>query len=251
MKCESCGKAMSLEDLRCPACGNINPHAQKHIKDMKRYEGEFQDTKREVYAATKKYSQVSCRATVIVVLLILCIVASFILRNGYDIVRDIEEKKSIKNKEEYSIIIDHYLEQEDYLALCQFVTDKKLDYYDTEKEYENYMPVIRASRAYARLVSGLLRCAFPDSNYNEDAQSIGDKLEYYCCCIDPEGYSYYEIDWDKCKPALEGMEKHINAMLMTYCHLTEEDLEGFYDLTEARRTVLIEERMGDVKEAME
>ena len=58
MKCEFCNGNMSLEDLHCPHCGQINKHAQQHIRDMQRYQGEFNETKEDVITVTQKYSLV-------------------------------------------------------------------------------------------------------------------------------------------------------------------------------------------------
>ena len=59
MKCEHCGGNLTLEMLACPYCGKENPHAKQHIRDMKKYQGDFSDTRSEVYSVVNKYSGIT------------------------------------------------------------------------------------------------------------------------------------------------------------------------------------------------
>ena len=107
MKCEFCNGNMSLEDLHCPHCGQLNKHAQQHIKAMKRYQGEFNETKEDVITVTKKYSQITVRCIIIVVLLIAVIVTAVLGSNAYSICRSMNRKAAERNKEE-NIKINQY-----------------------------------------------------------------------------------------------------------------------------------------------
>lgn len=73
MKCESCGGNLTLEDVVCPYCEAVNPHAIEHIRQMKRYQKDYEGTKEQVYDVTKRYVSVSVRIIVIAVLIVLII----------------------------------------------------------------------------------------------------------------------------------------------------------------------------------
>ena len=65
MKCEFCGGTLSLEEEYCPHCGQANKHAKQHIKDMRHYQGKFENTEKYVRNKATTYSEVSVRAIII------------------------------------------------------------------------------------------------------------------------------------------------------------------------------------------
>ena len=81
MKCENCGGRISLEDEFCPSCGAVNRNAQKHIKDMRRYQSTFANVQQDVQEATKRYSEVTVRIIMIAVLLIMAVLFSLVAMN--------------------------------------------------------------------------------------------------------------------------------------------------------------------------
>lgn len=249
MKCENCGGNLSLEDLNCPYCGTPNKHAQQHVRDMKRYHGEFQSTQKDVYATTKKYTGIMVRAVIIAVLLILCVVFAVVGSQSYSIRRMILERRAERNFTEYSAILDEYLELEDYMAFHAFIEANSIYGYDTD--YEKYVPVIRATSQYTYLYEYIMG-AYTEIQQGADAETIesrvgflADQLNYFYETLDMEKYDYCDgADSPENRAAFEQMEKNVQALLRTYCGLTKEEAENLKTLSEARRMVLLEERIG-------
>ena len=248
MKCEHCGGNLSLEDLNCPYCGAINKHAQQHIHDMKRFQYEFQDTKKEVYAATQKYTGITVRALVIAVLLILSIGLAVIGSESYSIRRYIMEKRAERNYTQYSAIMDEYLENEDYIAFYAFVEANVINGYDTP--YEKYVPVIRVSNQYMYLYDHIMG-TYTKMRQSQDKETIerqvgylSEQLNYFYNVLDMENYEYINGgDSPQNKAAIAQMESNANALLQTYCGLTSEEVAGLQEMSEAKRMVLLEERI--------
>ena len=249
MKCENCGGNLSLEDLNCPYCGSINKHAQQHVHDMKRYHGEFQDTKKDVYATTKKYTGITVRLLIIAVLLILSVVMAIIGSQSYSIRRHLLEKRAERNYAEYSVIMDTYLENEEYIAFHTFVEANSIYGYDTP--YEKYIPVIRVSAQYMYVydyIMGLHTKLYRDTDKESIERQImylSEQLNDFYDAMDMENYNYINgADAPLNQEAIAQMEQNIKALLQTYCGLTNEDVTGLQKLSEAKRMVLLEERIG-------
>lgn len=249
MKCENCGGNLSLEDLTCPHCGTVNKHAQQHVRDMERYHGAFQDTREKVYSVTRKYAGIAVRAGVIAGLLILTVVFAVVGARSYEIKSSLAKSRAERKFAEYSAILDGYLEEEDYLAFHAFAEANDIWGYDSP--YEKYMPVLRASSQYAYLYEAILR-AYTVRQQEESEEGYAadqikwtaEQLNYFYDSLDMEQYSYYEdANSQENREALERMEDHVKVLLRTYCGLTPEDAEGLRELSEARRAVLLEERM--------
>ena len=249
MKCEKCGGNLSLEDLKCPYCGEINKHAQQHIRDMERFQGEFQDTKENVYATAKRFTAVSVRMIVIAALVVLAVALAILGSRSYSLRRWILEKRAERNVAEYSAVMDRYLEEENFMEFSFFTEANRIDGYDTP--YETYIPVIRASHQYRYLYSEIMGTY---TNWIQDADQetmercvsyLSDQLNFFYESLDMEKYNYISgVDSEQNKQALAQMEEHVKALLQTYCNLTQEETEALRQLSEAKRTVLLEERIG-------
>lgn len=47
MKCPGCGSNLTIDDEKCLFCGQENPFAKKHRKEMRHFTKEFNKTKRK------------------------------------------------------------------------------------------------------------------------------------------------------------------------------------------------------------
>lgn len=244
MKCEFCKGNMSLEDEKCPHCGQINPHAQQHIKDMEHYKGEFDRTRWDVYTTVGMYKENAIRIIIIAALVICIVILWIISANGYSIHRSFQEKNAKRNAEKYSAMLDQYIEQEEYLILSQFCNEHcinvRLD------EYDRYVPVIWVSDSYGFVCRDVMNLAAPSEYMSEERylEMLGDDLDSFYRQCDIEGYTHYEgADRQENVEAINRMKESVLQMLQTYCGLTEEDCEGFENMSKAKRAALIEERM--------
>ena len=242
MKCENCGGNLTLEDVVCPYCEAVNPHAIEHIRQMKRYQKDYEGTKEQVYDVTKRYVSVSVRIIVIAVLIVLIILCGVLSDEGYSLQRKLATAKSERKVEEYTEIIEEYLENHDYYALYSFLEANYIEY-DTEG-YEEYRTISRAVTQYVFLYGDVIRVIYP---YSEES------LKTYPGRIEGELASFYKLydeenyvniyDNPLHKDAVLQIEAQINALLVAYCGLTPEEAEGFKDMSQAQRMSLLEERI--------
>ena len=258
MKCEFCGGNLSLEDLNCPHCGKENKQARQHIRDMQRYHGEFEKTKKEIYAVGRSYSQITVRAIIIVVLVIALIITAVLYSEAYSIMRKWKNRDAKVHMAEYMEQIDSYIEEEDFLALNSFFSEHPLDFYGINKEYAVYRPVIWTAQYYINIYYQVVDLADLDEEYRERRlKYLGDSIEGFYNYSDRAKYdnnnyysysdNYWNYSEEKCGKALDTMEVYVEKLLQTYCNLTQEEAAGLRELSNAKRMVLIEERMADVE----
>lgn len=253
MKCENCGGNLTLEEYSCPHCGSVNKHAQKHVQDMYRYQGEFQNTQSKVYRVTRNYAGITVRATIITILLVIIVVFVVLGTQSYEIRSAINRSKANRNFEKYSAIMDEYIAEEKYLEFIAFWDSKVIDYYDTP--YEKYYPILRATRQYEYLYESIMSAYTgmrSEYRYEDDVEyytdNIANQLEYFYNALDQENYAYYEgADSEENLAAVAQMEANVKALLQAYCGLTPEDMESWETLSKAKRIVLLEERMKDAE----
>ena len=253
MKCENCGGNLSLETLRCPHCGSINKHAQKHVNDMNRYQGEFEETQNDVYTVTHNYAGIAARAGVIAGLFILIVILMLIIDNSYSIRSDYFERRADKRYEEYSVIMDQYHAEEDYLGFYAFCQREYIDGYNTN--YESYTPILRISHDYKYLYDAIME--FYTNKQDPKAQEyitksnrdrLINQMESFYEAMDMENYQYYEgADTEENRAVMEQMEQNIRALLRTYCGLTDDDLAEWSSMSNAGRIVVLEERLGNAE----
>ncbi len=250
MKCEFCGGNLFLEAKYCPHCGQLNKHAQQHIRDMERYQGAFEETKKEIHSVSKSYSKVTVRAIMIVALLILLVIFTVVGAEAYSFVRDWEKGRSERNAEKYIQQIDDYLAKEDYLTLAVFIEERNINGYgygSKKSAYNTYVPVIRACQAYDDVYYQIVGLTYREEESRERAiKGLGEALDIFYQFVDPDYYGehYWEYDEGKCKQPLETMELYVQKLLQTYCNLSEEEAASLKELSDAKRIVLIEERLG-------
>lgn len=245
MKCDYCGGSLSLENEYCPHCGRPNPHARQHIEDMRRYEGEFERTKKYVYDKTKTYTQVVVRMIILAALVILSIGLFVLADNAYSLLRDRERNKSEKKYSEYSQILDGYLEEENFRAFVSFCEARNLESYQGAYAAK-YQRVIWISRYYVYLMDYLSDYAFPKSyTTQQQAKWVADEMEYFYQYLDQDPADYYmEVENDPLvAQALDKMDKNIERFLMVYCGFTGEEAQSMREISSARRQLLLEEKL--------
>lgn len=245
MKCEYCGGTLYLEDENCPYCGRPNPHARQHIEDMRRYEGEFESTKKYVYDRTRTYTQVVVRVVVLALLVIMSVGLYILEDNTYTLIRRWERNRSDKRYDEYCKILDEYLEEENYRAFAGFCQVHMLDNYYGEYA-EKYGKLIWANRYYVYLMDYLSAYAF-SNDYITDLQPkwVAEEMEYFYRNLEeaPVAYIAEVTDDPLITEALDKMEKNVQDFLIVYCGFTREEAQSMRDLNNAKRQILLEEKL--------
>ncbi len=246
MKCEFCGGNLSLEHKFCTHCGAVNKHAQQHFKDMQRFKGDFEETRENVYEVTGKYKGIVVRAALIAMLLIMVIVCIIIYSDAYSIKLKFHEYQANWNYDSYSRVINQYMEEENYQALSAFCTAKDISGY--ERKYKKYNPVIRTSRDYCTVYDYLMGITVVEDEETRESmlESLSWSLESFYDGMNREHYEYYEgADSEENIAALERMENNIAILLQTYLEFTQEESAQFKGMSQAKRIVIIEEKLRD------
>lgn len=241
MKCSGCGGNLSLEDEMCPHCGRVNQDALQHIRDMRRYSGEFEETKQDVYKTTRRYSEISSRVILLAILVVLVFICLISEHFYYQISNTIQRKASESRASSYCAILDDYIEDEEYLEIDKFVKAKRIDCYN--ENYEKYGSILRVSGSYSNLYLKIMELSeAEEEDIPGKAKELADEMEYFYKRIYPEQYGWQkELRSEQEEAVLENMEENVRLLLMTYCGLTREETEKMKTMTSSRRAILIEE----------
>ena len=245
MKCPTCGANLQIEDEKCSFCGNPNPFAVKHRQDMKHYHQEFQKTKKEVEQKTNRFTFVTVKVTVIIALIVLTIGVSYLKEEGYYRIEANRIRRDIaKNRQSYAAQMAAYEEEGNWLGLHAFYNAKEI-YYDSDS-FREYVAVYNAAYNYKGILDYITR-GYSDSDYynaGEVSRWLADYLDRFYDCEQRISYSgdYYNVSYaPEHREALACMQEDLDAVLMTYCHLTKEELELLPDYSAAKKQALIEE----------
>ena len=95
MKCEHCGYNLQIEDSFCPYCGQPNPFAVRHQREMQHFSREFQKTKQDVLEKSSRFNRRTVRITITAVLIAACAVMAFLCAAADDI-RYMQNEKKIE-----------------------------------------------------------------------------------------------------------------------------------------------------------
>lgn len=245
MKCPTCGANLQIEDEKCPFCGNPNPFAVKHRQDMRFYHQEFQKTKKEVEQKTNRFTFATVKVTVIILLIGLIAGVSYMRYDGYYRIQSNQIRRDIENnRQSYDEQMTAYEKEEDWLGLYAFYNAKEM-YYDTECS-QKYMAVYNAAFNYKGIFNYLTR-SYSDSEYYNAAEVsrwIADYLDRfydYALRTSYAGEYYDESYAPQHMEAIAGMWRDLDALLITYCHLTKEELELMPDYSTVKKGNLIKE----------
>ena len=160
MKCKYCGGDVTLNDHFCPSCGRPVDQAQRHQKEMREYETEFEETKQqamnELAANSGGGTAVGIRLFIIAALVVL-LFWMFINLDGYNMNQKREKKAANKNYEAYVEQIEQYLADRDYTQLSVFVDKHELDMND---KYDDFRWIFYGARDYKNIFEALLETAY-------------------------------------------------------------------------------------------
>lgn len=243
MKCEHCGGNLSLNDKYCPHCGCINEQAKRHVEDMERYEGEFEETKEEVYENTRRFTQFSVRIIVIAVLLAASLLLIVLRNNAWSLHYNYIRSKAESNYDTYSAAMDQMLADGNYTEFSDFIDAHHITTY--QGPYERYAQINPATRYYAEIYEKIMaihRPSYYDEGEEEETVSrLAECLDSYYERI-AQSYEDYDIDEELTNTTIARMTQTIEALLVAYCGLDADEAAALPQMTKARRAVLIEEK---------
>ena len=92
MKCPNCGSNLTIDDDKCQFCGQANPFAVKHRREMKRFTSEFNKTKATVLKESRKVNHWAAKITLIAVLVALNAVIMYFNVESYGVENSLTEE---------------------------------------------------------------------------------------------------------------------------------------------------------------
>ena len=243
MKCKYCGGDVSLNDHFCPHCGRPVDQAQRHQKEMRQYETEFEETKKEamdkIAVSSGGGTAVGIRLAAIVVLIV-AIAWMALNLNNYSINERREKRAAKKNYDAYVAQMETYLDDRDYSALSVFCDQHMLDY---NEDYRQYREIIYGADAYRYVYRGVLEVAYAteDTRNLYYAEELSKNVNRFYEQVNSDSYLRYSKDPDRTTAVYEEMEKDLQILLQRYLGLTDEEAAALKNLSKSKRTVLIEE----------
>lgn len=242
MKCKYCGGDVTLDDHFCPHCGRPVDQSLRHQREMKQYETEFEETKQE---ALEKISEGRTDGTAVgirlaaIVLLIIGIFAAIIGLDPYSVQERRAARDVKKHFAEYTQEIDTKLENRDYLALDAFIEVHNLSGVD---QFREYSMIFTAVDQYVRIYHGLQDLVYSDEDVERlyYVQSLSRNYNDFYETAKGKYYSRIE-DTEKTDAAIADMEADLAVMVQRYLGLTKEETDSFKDLSDSRRTVILEQ----------
>ena len=231
MKCKYCGGDVTLNDHFCPSCGRPVDQAQRHQKEMREYETEFEETKQqamnELAANSGGGTAVGIRLFIIAALVVL-LFWMFINLDGYNMNQKREKKAANKNYEAYVEQIDQYLA-------------------DRDDKYDDFRWIFYGARDYKNIFEALLETAYigKDTRDLYYAERLSDYVNQFYEDILSDSYTRLSEDPGKTEAVYNEMEADLAVLLQKYLRLTKEETDSLRGLTKSRRTVLIEQALDE------
>lgn len=250
MKCEYCGGNLSIEDIKCPHCDAPNPFYEAHRRDMNRFKRDYEKTRDEVVSSNKRYTRKAAIATIITVLLLLCIVAIIINANMWEINYEREVRFHKKHQADYVKQMAQYEADKDYLAMAAIMAN--CYYYVPGSDMEEYTDVGLAAEKYASILKQIGLCIDGSSFYtaSELAKNLASRLnELYEC---RERYESRLNETSRYKEnhlqTIDDIIEETYLLMNVYLGIDYDVLYELPELTAAKRQVVIEEAIMEVSE---
>ena len=244
MKCKYCGNNLQMEDKVCPFCGRTNPFAKQHQKEMERFSKKFEATRKNVLQESARFNRKTVRITILSVLVALCAVFAVLCVNADDIRYYRQDKAIERNADEYRAGIIERMEARDYIGLYCYMRENDLDYADPLQEYGR---VYAASSYYSDVLADVMvlhaRAHGSELNGYRTSQELLEAVAKNIHNINDvmdDSYNPEYLAGDK-GAYLEDMQEEIRLLFRSCLHLTEEEAEQIFTLSQARLTILLEE----------
>ena len=235
-----------MEAEVCPHCGQINRQAKQHVEDMKRYQGAFADTQKDVYTTVRKYSDITVRVIIIAVLVVILAILMLVKANSFSIWLEATRAQNNMRKDTHRAIMDEFLENEDFLGFADYCNDKMID--EFTDGFEDYYYICSTAYHFQQVYTELVNRAFPLESDVYIDEWLGETLEYYYQSVKrADTERPFVEDMTLTKKYLQEMEEQLQALLITYCHLTEEEAAGLKEMSKSERSLLIERRLSNVE----
>jgi len=264
MKCNNCGASIDMNTEVCPHCGTPVKQFEKHRKDMRSYNRAFWRTRDTVVEENKNFSGLMARITVVVVMILIIIVLLALAREAYSIKLHRIEKQIAANPEPYMQQMFDMEKNLQFEELYQYSYRNHIISMNTYDDFAQFYAVCTMAADYhyiTQAMDNLMYDIYSDkSYYNEEKErELQTLIEQYTKFIDD--YKTQKIDMDvlpegdkegrgfrdeSCYTpvhleAMRNMKKTLDAYLVAYLGVPQEEIEKFDSMSGNKIGVVIED----------
>ena len=248
MKCQHCGNNLNIEDSVCPYCGQPNPFAVKHQEAMRRFEKDYERTRKDVLEDSSRFNRHTVRITILAVLIALIAATAVFVLKADDIRWWRMEKRVEARAEEHREAIGRLMDERDYLGIHSYFTENELRYTDSFRDYDTVSDsVFQYRQFYTNLMILHGKKTDPDTyRYYSEAElleRIAEEIYRINECLKPQPYNEAAYTADK-MAFVEGVRDRVEAMTESYLGLSREETLATRNMTAARINVLLEDSYG-------
>lgn len=245
MKCQNCGANLTIDDEVCSFCGAANPFAAKHRREMRHFTREFNRTKSDVLTKSRHHSKWAAKITLIAVMVALNMLVWFLIANSYEVEAFMIGRNIDANYLVHKARLDEYEADRDFIGLNTYYEQNQLYYSDSLDEYEAVRNVCsNFSYLYEYVMELVTEEDFEYYTKEQRLESIVELMDYIYEYSKPREYDNpdrYNAQHQECMNDIVAL---MEDLIQTYMNISDEDMEGFWELSKARRQILLEEGLG-------
>ena len=245
MKCQHCGNNLNIEENFCPYCGQPNPFAIKHQEAMRRFEKDYERTKKDVLEQSSRFNRHTVRITILAVLVALIAATTVLLIKADDIRWWRVEKRVEAQAELHREAIGRLMDEHDYLGVYSYVTRNDIRYTDAFRDYDT---VSDSSFQYRQFYTYLMMLqakktdpdAFRYYSESELLENMAGDIYRINECLKPLDYNKAAYTAEK-MAFVEGVRDRVETLAESYLGLSREEALATRGMTLARINVLLED----------
>ncbi len=249
MKCKNCNANLQIEDEKCPYCGAENPFAKKHRADMKKYAGEFASTRSEVLRNSSRFNRYTVKITIAAVLVALCVGAFMLQLNAYSVKEYFRDRNIGLHKNEHISRVTELLDDGNYIGASNYVSAHSISYVDPIKDYNELFQILREYNYITDDISAIITWDKFEHHYQQKDEvfnRISQNIKFLYDATIPRQYAYEGSYSDDKLAYMQAIHADTEMLLRAYMGLKDEDFTELYELSDIKRTLLLEERYGEL-----
>ena len=249
MKCKNCNANLQIEDEKCPYCGAENPFAKKHRADMKKYAGEFASTRSEVLENSSRFNRYTVKITIAAVLVALCVGAFMLQMNAYSVREYFRDRNIGLHKNEHISRVTELLDEGNYIGASNYVNAHSISYVDPIKDYNELFQILREYNYITDDISAIITWDKFEHHYQQKDEvfnRISQNIKFLYDATIPRQYAYEGSYSDDKLAYMQAILADMEMLLRAYTGLKDEDFAELYELSDIKRTLLLEERYGEL-----
>ena len=146
VNCKKCGAPLSLDQVKCPYCGEINEEAKEHLEKLAKLDKDYKKTKQEVMTEVKKTK----KGYNLLIVLVMLLIANMLMIPVWGASYDIAEKIAVSDRpvSEVKEELDSLLKDRDYPAFVVCYDRNDANY----RDYREYSMVYSMAYDYCQVI---------------------------------------------------------------------------------------------------